>query len=293
MTTATATTDIILDALLASEDGLTLAELAQATGLPCGTLRLAIDALGLRVESALSRPVVEGPGDDSGLGRSVRVYRVADVVRCAREADLVVLAEQADEETLRETPRETLRAACTAIDLRTRRKDTREALISAILAHRAAIHVYCVRCGDEPVDVAGAVCTVCDEAAQEAPTPRAPRKPAEPTPAAPDLRVRVRRPDVALALTSDERDAVEAVVRAAPSQRAAQRDAGHWLADRSAERFCDAEVLRTILRTHGVLNVANFTINAKKEGWARVEADNALKGWTIAKHSITIKGRTA
>lgn len=286
----TTTTTTILDALLSAEAGLTLSGLAEVTGLPCAELRAALDGLGAtQVSSALIEREAGKP--------KVRVFAATDAARCAREAVLHILAEQGTEEALRAETRETLRAAALAFEVPgVKVKATKDALVALILAHRATVGVglLCSRCGEEPVDATGEVCTVCEEAATPAKAERTPRTRKPKVERAPgDLRIRIRRPDVALAFSDAERAAVEAIVKGAPSQRAAQRDAGLWLADRSAERLIDAEVLRTILRTHGVLNVANFTINAKKDGWTRVERDGALVGWTAPKHDIKVTAKAA
>lgn len=298
MTTTVTTTNVrntILDSLLGAEEGLTLAALAEATGLPCAELRAALDGIESLVGSSLVRPV-----DANGeLGKATRVFTVTEAGRLSREADLYVLAEQAPEATLRDATRETLRAAALSLGIaNVLKKSTKDTLVALILAERAklAVGTVCVKCGAEPVAVAGAICTVCEEAASpvvsdDEPSTRGPRKPR--TERAPgDLRIRVRRPDVSLNLTPEESSAAETIIKGAPSQRAAQRDVAHWLVRNDPARFVDAEVLRTILRTHGVLNSANFTINAKKEGWTRVDAEGgALKGWTIPNHVVKVAAK--
>jgi hypothetical protein len=305
-TEPTAIPTLILDALLGSAEGLTLAALTAATGLPCGVLRAALDGLApVSVVSTLEAPDgaerVTVDGEDIGsraelpaaFRKCVRVYRATDTARCAREAVLAVLAEQGSEEALREASRETLRAAAHAFGATFTTKTTRAGLVDAILAHRTTlgIGVLCARCGEEPVDSAGEVCTVCEEAEQAEPKAKVRQPKAERTEG--DLRIRVRRPDVALAFDDAERAAVEAIVRAAPTQWAAHNNAADWLASRSLERFCDSEVLRTILRTHGVLNKPNFTLYASKRGWARVERDGALVGWTVPKLDIKVSAKAA
>lgn len=285
----TETTNTILDALLAAEGGLTLAGLAEATGLPCAELRAALDGLDTSVCSALIERETGKP--------KVRVFTPTPQGRCARESVLNLLAEQGTEETLRAATRETLRAACAAFEVPVKAKDTKDALVAAILSHRATLGALCARCGEEPVAHAGEVCTCCEEAAtpaHAAPTEASPRvRKAKAERAPGDLRIRIRRPDVALNLTDGERAEVESIVKGAASQRAAQRDVGYWLAAKNPEHHCDAEVLRTILRTHGVLNVANFTINAKKEGWTKVESGGALAGWTIPAHTVKVTAKAA
>ena len=269
-TTATpTTTDRLIETVLGSPAGLTLGELARATGLRCDELRLAIESLGgTMLDSTLTKR--------EGRTSKVRIYTPGNGLRMAREADLTLLGEEADRDTLLASNKTDLFGACACLGIAVRRKSTKTKLADAILTFRAEHYLYCPTegCG-EPVDRKDELCGICLDA-------RSPR--VSSTRSSGDTRKRIRKPDVdTSALPGTTFADAEKIAADASSGRAAQRGIACLLAERlpAGDTAVPAETLRTLLRKFGVLSAPNFTINMKKDKFIAVRDGRTILGWNL------------
>jgi hypothetical protein len=269
--TMIATTNLetrIIDAL--RPHALTLSALA-------GALRLRLKDVREHVSALEARGVIATRLEAGESGRRARVFALSGRFLLIEEGECALLAESAPREALVALTRPALRIALEAgFGIKLPKKTKKGALIERIFAEREGTFATCRECQDEPVDVAGAVCAICEEASAPVVTAEAPRTRAP------------RRPDADLDLSAEVLDEVTTLALSQTragrvSARGAQRAIALWLGERHEGRV-DLLILRTLCKRIGVLNAANFTINMKKDArlFERVENEaGKLTGWRL------------
>jgi len=257
----------IIEAL---QDGgaLSLAELATATGLRHKDVREVLTTSNGSFHSELRTT-----DTDTDTSKRLRVFWLSDALALAAENELLLLGESATADELRGLRKSKLRKVAETFGVTGLRvKSTLAQMTDAIMALRED---HSCACG-EPVDAAGDVCTVCEEASQET-------FQARPLAASTGTGTgSLRKPNVELTLDAATLEAAEILAEDAKSARAAQRELAKLLAE-THDGFIAVETLRTLLRRFGRLNKANFTVNMKKDEalFERVESEGKLAGWRL------------
>lgn len=258
----TMTTNLTTDIVNTLRDGaLTLTEIAGKLGVLVRDVRTPVAVL--ERDGALTTSLVKREGASS----RTRVFALSERFLLQEQARLVVLAEtgtEADLDAL--TVTELFIAADALLPTRLLRKTRKAEIISALIDAQCPM---CSKCGDEPVDARGDVCTFCVEATQ--PKPKLATEPRQRKPRKPSVDISHLAPEVVAE--------AERIAQEAQSMWKAQRAIARLIAD--DENFVQAEVLRTLLRKFQVLSKPNFTLYMSKDGLTPTREGRKILGWFL------------